>query len=1684
MGEASTSSAGATPTLVVGVGYAMASAVAARQLVAALPSGSGMTFILIEDADREADPPPEFVAPPTSMPVVRAHTSVTLLPDHVYVIPVGTVASVVSGRLEPQPAPTPGAARSPIDELFRSLASEYGARSAGVVLSFGVAGDGAAGLGEIRGAAGLTIAHTDAGAVADGLSLGRRANLRTVDLLLPLDQMPKALERFVALTEISTTPAPGRPSHHEPRAFTDAELESVTSLVESQSGSNIDIYKAATIERRVLRRMVLAGVEKKDDYLARLRDDASECQALLGDLRIGVTEFFRDPGAFDAFRVNVVGSLLKHADSSGSVRVWVAGCATGEEAYSLVILLLEACKELESPPRLQVFATDVDGEALSVARAGVYADSASASIPRALLHEYFTRPERGKLQIQSRVRDVVSFATHDLSKDPPFSRMDLVSCRNVLMYLKPAVQHAVLRALHFALQPSGYLWIGTSEIANFEPRLFDEVSKKWRLYRKRGEAHRLGISRIVRRHGSPALHSVSARPPAARTQSPPPKSIGPQLDAMQLALMQAHVPPAVVISHEGEILYVHGDVHAYLRLPQGMAQRDLWTLCEPPLGTRIRTAGHKARRDQRVVTLRASLPSKPDGARNLQITVTPAPNVAEGALVIAFQPEELPAALPLAEADATAQTQLVDRLEQELWETREELRRMTSELEATSEELRISSEESSSIHEELQATNEELEATTEELRSLNEELTTVNGALKDKLAELELANDDLSNFFSSTRLATVFLDPDGRIRRFTPAAQDLLAILPNDVGRPVGDIACELLQADLPHEALRVLNELVPQSQDIETSDGRWVVRQVLPYRTGDRRTAGVVVTFQDVTDFKRTETLLRKREAQQVVISELGLKALETRNLGAYLDEVAQELQRMLGTDGCCILELQPGLGTSRLLLRAGLGWQPGLVGLATVPARANTEPSAMLRNREPTLVSDRSSQPRFEPHDLLSAHGFESCVSCVIHNDRGVYGLIGAYHRQKDFFGMDDATFLQALAHVVGSAVSACQTDLRAQLEQATTRLLSEPGDVAAISMRVLLQIAGVLGADICELWRKEAGVEQLYCECFEAPFDTESRERLRSELVPGTIQPGLGLVGKTWSDARAHWLASIDAGTERGRIRIGLGLNEGIAFPIVAGHHSIGVMAFFSRRHLSWDDQLLAMLDKIGKSLGAFATDRRAAFEQAHLAAIVASSDDAILSKDLTGIVRSWNPGAERVYGYSAAEMVGTTVSQLFPEHLKAESPAILERIASGERIQSHETVRIRKDGSQIDVSVTISPIRADDGRVVGASTIGRDITDKKRAEKRLAEADRQKDQFLAMLGHELRNPLAAVRNATELLKLQRESDPTTKKIREILDRQTRHMAHLMDGLLDVSRIIRNKIDLRFEPVDFGRVVREVVEDYATRSNKNSSQLHLHVEGDRSWVRGDSVRLTQIVDNLIGNAVKFTGPRGSIFLTLTERYHQVVFSVRDTGRGISPELLPHVFDVFRQAQQTLDRTSGGLGLGLALVKLLTELHGGTVEAVSEGEDRGAEFIVSIPAIQAPPKTEPPALEAGTGSFDILVVEDNRDAATLLCELLEVAGHATALAYSAEAAWERLQEHVPEVMLCDLGLPGDMTGFDLARRIRAEARFARMRIIALSGYGRPEDKIASRQAGFDAHLTKPVDFDSLQSILTQRAC
>jgi PAS domain S-box-containing protein len=632
--------------------------------------------------------------------------------------------------------------------------------------------------------------------------------------------------------------------------------------------------------------------------------------------------------------------------------------------------------------------------------------------------------------------------------------------------------------------------------------------------------------------------------------------------------------------------------------------------------------------------------------------------------------------------------------------------------------------------------------------------------------------------------------------------------------------------------------------------------------------------------------------------------------------------------------------------------------------------------------------------------------------------------------------------------------------------------------------------------------------------------------------------------------------------------------------------------------------------------------------YLAALVESSDDAIIGKTLDGVVTSWNAGAERIFGHTAEEAIGRHISLLVPPRQRDEIPSILERIRRGERIASYETKRCRKDGTVIDVSLTISPIKDDAGRIIGVSKIARDvtsrtqteqqvarlnqelqervgelqtlleilpvsvwlgdatcdhivgnrtayeevglpygvnvsvtspevragrrlgfrycregqeisidelpmraairrretirnfeqdivfddgrvvtirgsaaplfddqdrvrgsvaahsdITDRKRAEEALRAADRRKDEFMAMLGHELRNPLGPIRNAVMILNLIGSQEPEPREARAMIERQVKHMARLIDDLLDVSRIARGKIRLRTERCDLGRIVRDTASDYRPVLEAAGLALEVDIPAEPLWIRGDATRLSQVLGNLLHNAQKFTdaGGRVAVRAAAEPGGTRAEVTVRDTGIGIDPDVLARMFDAFSQADTSLDRARGGLGLGLALVKGLVELHGGEVQASSEGVGRGAEFTIRLPldvpaAADEPTEGERPDSQAPSR---VLVVEDNIDAAQSLRMLLKMSGHQVAVAHDGPAALEAAGSFRPELVLCDLGLPGGMSGYDVARALRQAPETAGTSLIALSGYGRDEDRRRSHEAGFDLHLTKPVDFARLRQVL-----
>lgn len=510
------------------------------------------------------------------------------------------------------------------------------------------------------------------------------------------------------------------------------------------------------------------------------------------------------------------------------------------------------------------------------------------------------------------------------------------------------------------------------------------------------------------------------------------------------------------------------------------------------------------------------------------------------------------------------------------------------------------------------------------------------------------------------------------------------------------------------------------------------------------------------------------------------------------------------------------------------------------------------------------------------------------------------------------------------------------------------------------------------------------------------------------------------------------------------------------------------------------MVTEIDYMPRTLERFAEMLSHAEGRALLASIVSSSDDVIISKTLDGVILSWNAAAQRIFGYSAEEAIGQSIELIIPPELRGEEREFLTQLRSGERIDHFETVRVAKNGRPVDVSLTISPIRDASGRIVAASKIARDIRERKRADAAVLEANIRKDEYLAMLGHELRNPLAAIQSAGEVIKLGGAKNPElAAQAVAILERQTHHMARLLDGLLDVSRITSGKLAVEKAQVDLIRVLKDAIAGGARKAEGEGIALRLEVGDEPICVQGDATRLSQIFGNLIENALKFTPKGGRISVSAKALDGQVEVVIADTGTGFARGNGEHLFEALRQGEQDLSRSHGGLGLGLALARGLVELHGGTIQAYSAGKGQGATFTVRLPRSQAAHAPSPMQDDEEVDVLRIVMIEDNEDLSHMLGQWFGLHGHEVEVASSGEAGLVCVHECKPDVVICDLGLPGAVTGFDIARALRDDPVHADVGLIALSGYSRPEDRTQSREAGFDVHLTKPVELAALQQVL-----
>ncbi len=828
---------------VVGIGASAGGIGALETLVPLLAPGSGLAYVVVQHLDPYHESALAALLKRTArIPVVEIEDHAVVQTDHVYVIPPNATLTIADGHLHIKPPVEQRGQRTPIDGFLTSLAAAKGESAAGVILS-GTGSDGTIGLRAIKEHGGLTVAQDDA--EYDGMM---RSAVRTgmVDFVLPLEQIPsKLVDYFRHLTDVD-----GRKGPDGVRQEATDHLAQICALLRTRTGHDFSGYKDKTVARRVQRRMQVLQIDEVPDFIERLRKDPQELDALLQDLLIGVTNFFRDPQAFEALEREVIPQLFEGKGPDDSVRVWVPGCSTGEEAYSIAILLREHMPKGQSAPKLQIFASDIDEQSLQIARIGRFPSTIAKDVPPARLERYFVR-EDGTYRIASDLREICLFSSHNLLRDAPFSKLDLIACRNLLIYLTPELQNRLIPLFHYALGDGGFLFLGTSENVTRHSRLFATVDKAHRIFKRRPQIERrLPEFPLTAPEGSRRLAQAS---PRTAVEHEPLQTLA------ERQLLDRYSPAYVVVNGDGELLHGSGRTGKYLELPPGAPRIDIYSMARPGLRPDLRPRVHKAVSTGQVAIQRNVTVGTNGGRQSIDLIVHPirAAAMPDSIYMVVFQ--DIGGIRPTeAEGGETAEeleNANLRQLEMELRATRERLQTTTEELESSNEELKSGNEELSSMNEELQSANEELETSKEELQSINEELQTVNAELNARVEELSRANSDIANLLESTQIATVFLDRNLAIKSFTPAAKDVFRLVESDTGRPLTHVRARFRSDTVQEDAERVLRTLATLERQVESNynDQRYVMR-MMPYRTVDNVIGGVVITFVDVSQITAAE--------------------------------------------------------------------------------------------------------------------------------------------------------------------------------------------------------------------------------------------------------------------------------------------------------------------------------------------------------------------------------------------------------------------------------------------------------------------------------------------------------------------------------------------------------------------------------------------------------------------------------------------------------------------------------------------------------------------------------------------------------------------------------------------------------------------------------------------------------------
>mgnify|MGYP000589009648 CR=1 FL=1 len=943
---------------------------------------------------------PDILGHFTPLPVSEARDGEVLQAGHVYTSPAGHFLQVEGERLVFQ-----GIVRdivpTPIDILFRSLAEARKADAICVLLS-GTGSDGTSGLQAIKGQGGMavvqdprTAAFTDmpASAIATGL----------VDYVLPPEDMPGTVARYIQ----------GRTGSRDKRSYTPVgreALQEILAFVRRRTGSDFSSYKTNTMQRRVERRMNVHHLGDPRDYLRYLQENEDETALLFKELLIGVTAFFRDEAAFNALE-RALGGLLDSKAAGDTVRIWVAGCSTGEEPYSIAILIKEYCDRTGKALNAQIFATDLDENAVNFARAGLYSDGIALDMSADRLERNFVR-ENHHYRIRKTIREMVIFATQNLVQDPPFTKLDMVSCRNLLIYLDASTQKKIIPLFHYSLLPEGLLFLGSSETVGTFGDMFTPLHVRWKIFRRReAPVSSLYMSRVPEHPRQPE----NGLPAGGADKRLPDKTRGIN-DLAQRLLLGQLVPPSVIINEKGDVFYIHGRTGLFLEPAQGQSQKtqNVFEMAreglELPLITLVRRAGGA---EQEVVHKGVVAPA---GAApyivRLRARRIDSPETLRGLIWVTFEKDDDVSPIDATDVPSAAES---EALERELRYVKESLRNTIEELETSNEQIKSVNEELQSTNEELQSANEELETSKEEMQSLNEELQTVNEELENKVRDLAFANDDMKNLLNNTGIATLFLDNELRIKRFTVQAKKIINLIASDAGRPIGDIVTQLGYNNLVNDATEVLQTLVFKEIEVRAHDWSWYLMRIMPYRTAENVIDGLAITFVDITRLKRSEILLAAN------IKALSMMSVERAGLKNVLDEILLTIERQTPDIWCSVAQIKDGRLYNISAPTLPEAFNSALDGakIREDSGEPATEAAHQLKH---VIVSDLADiEPPTQFSRLALSYDIKAAWSQpIFDNDKQLAGVFTIYYlRAHRPFDMEEALVNQAVP-LMGLAIS----------------------------------------------------------------------------------------------------------------------------------------------------------------------------------------------------------------------------------------------------------------------------------------------------------------------------------------------------------------------------------------------------------------------------------------------------------------------------------------------------------------------------------------------------------------------------------------------------------------------------------------------------------------------------------------